>query len=101
MVNRGTEPSSVSGLSAPIVLVTLSPFGVHTSHAQPEPKAVSPALMNSARNLSKLPKSLSIMEASFPVGLPPPFGCNFLHNFKIENREVSDMHSNCCFSMID
>jgi hypothetical protein len=42
MVRRGTEPASVSGLSAPIVFVTFKPEGVYTSQAHPEPKAVSP-----------------------------------------------------------
>ena len=42
MVRRGTDPSSVSGLSAPIVLVTFKPEGVHTNQAHPEPKAVLP-----------------------------------------------------------
>ena len=42
MVRRGTDPSSVSGLSAPIVLVTFKPEGVHTNQAHPEPKAVRP-----------------------------------------------------------
>ena len=32
----------MSGLSAPIVLVTFKPEGVHTNQAHPEPKAVRP-----------------------------------------------------------
>lgn len=40
------DPSSVSGLSAPMLFVTLRPEGVYTSQAHPEPKAVSPASRN-------------------------------------------------------
>jgi hypothetical protein len=52
MVNNGTEPSSVNGLSAPMVFVTFKPEGVHTNQAHPDPKAVSPAFKNSVLNLS-------------------------------------------------
>ena len=36
----------MSGLSAPMLFVTLRPEGVYTSQAHPEPKAVSPASRN-------------------------------------------------------
>ena len=53
MVRRGTAPASVRGQSAPMVLVTLRPLGVLTSHAQPEPKAVLPAVLNWVTNSSR------------------------------------------------
>jgi hypothetical protein len=51
-------------------IATFSPEGVATSHAHPEPNAVSAFVTNSLRKLSKLPKSLSIAAASFPLGFP-------------------------------
>ena len=72
MVRIGVEPSSVIGVSAPMVLVTLRPEGVHTSQAHPEPKAVLPAFSNSVRNAAYDPKDALMRSATAPVGSPPP-----------------------------
>ena len=46
----------------------------HASHAHPEPNCVEAAVLNSSRNFSNEPKSLSIRFRRSPDGLPPPPG---------------------------
>jgi hypothetical protein len=46
-----------------------------TSHAQPLPNRVTPALANFVLNSSKVPKALLIASPSGPEGCPPPPNC--------------------------
>ena len=56
------------------VLVTAIPEPSWISHAQPEPKRLTPAFLNSSLNESKEPNFSSIASARAPLGSPPPSG---------------------------
>ena len=65
----------VNGFSPFGVFTTLSlPSEPRTSHAQPEPNWVAPAVLNCSTKASKEPKSALILSAILPVAAPPPFG---------------------------
>ena len=65
----------MSGLSWLALLSTASLPALSTlSHAQPEPKRVSAALVKASLKASKPPRSLSMRLATSPTGLPPPLG---------------------------
>ena len=69
----------MQGLSWFGVEVTASePSACTTSHAQPEPKRVAPALAKACLKASNPPSSASIAAASWPVGAPPPEGAEDL-----------------------
>ena len=50
------------------------------NHAQPEPKRVVAAFVNSSLKLSKLPNLLLIASANSPAGSPPAFGARTCQN---------------------
>ena len=70
----GFRPS-VRGVPASCVCSTLSLLWLSfTSHAHPEPKCPTAALVNSSLNFSNDPKLFLISSAIFPFGSPPPCG---------------------------
>jgi hypothetical protein len=58
----------------PVLVMDSDPLAFLTSHAQPEPKWDTAALLKLSLNATKLPNAASIASATSEGGSPPPDG---------------------------